>query len=186
MIELRVPVPGLMSEDFIDLKTFIRDVPDFPKPGIVFKDITPLLSSPLAFAQVVERFSSHFAGAGITKVVAMESRGFIFGAPIALGLGVGFVPIRKPGKLPWTRRRHEYTLEYGTDALEIHDDAVTDGDRVLIVDDVLATGGTAAAAVALVEILGARVTGIAMLMELRFLDGRSKLGDADVFSLIEY
>ncbi|HXI12822.1 MAG TPA: adenine phosphoribosyltransferase [Thermoanaerobaculia bacterium] len=175
-----------MSGVPIELKTFIRDVPDFPKPGIVFKDITPLLSSPPAFVWVIEQFSSHFAGAGITKVVAMESRGFIFGAPIALSLGVGFVPIRKPGKLPWTTQRHEYTLEYGSDALEIHDDALSEGDRVLIVDDVLATGGTAAAAIALVEILGATVAGIAMLMELRFLNGRSRLGNADVFSLIEY
>src|SRR5258708_576943 len=134
-----------------DLKTFIRDVPDFPKPGIVFKDITPLLRSPAAFEQTIARLAEPFHGAGVTHVAAIESRGFIFGGGVARILGAGFIPIRKPGNLPWTRRSHEYELEYGSDKLEIHDDALSTGDRVIIVDDVLATGGTAAAASHLVR-----------------------------------
>lgn len=170
----------------MDLKTYVRDVPDFPKPGIMFKDITPLLRAPAAFGESVERLADPFREEKITAVAGIESRGFIFGSCVARILGVGFIPIRKPGKLPWTKRRHEYILEYGSDALEIHDDAVGAGDRVLIIDDVLATGGTLAASIALVGDLGATVAGAATVIELAFLDGRKKLHDTRFHSLIEY
>jgi len=169
----------------MDLKTYIRDVPDFPKPGILFKDITPLLRAPEAFDYTMSALAEPFRDKGITRVAAIESRGFIFGSCVASKLGAGFIPIRKPGKLPWTKKRNEYVLEYGTDALEIHDDAVSANDRVLLVDDVLATGGTAAAAVALLRECGADLAGIAMVIELEFLEGRKKL-DASVHSLIKY
>ncbi|HEY8849709.1 MAG TPA: adenine phosphoribosyltransferase, partial [Thermoanaerobaculia bacterium] len=156
----------------MDLRTYIRDVPDFPKPGIMFKDITPLLRSPKALRETVERLAQPFRSERVTSVAAIESRGFIFGSCVARLLDAGFIPIRKPGKLPWTKRRNEYVLEYGTDALEIHDDALTPADRVLIIDDVLATGGTAAAASALVRGFGATLVGISMVIELTFLDGR--------------
>ncbi len=169
------------------LRAFIRDVPDFPKPGVVFKDITPLLRSPAALDGTMEWLAEPFRNEGITNVVAIESRGFIFGSCVARALNAGFVPIRKPGKLPWTRRRHEYVLEYGTDTLEIHDDALTPGDRVLIVDDVLATGGTAAAAAALVRSFGAKLVGIAVVIELSFLEGRRKLdGNMKIHTLLQY
>lgn len=170
----------------MDLRTFIRDVPDFPKPGIIFKDITPLLRSPKALEASVEGLAQPFTSSRITLVAAIESRGFIFGSCVARILNVGFVPIRKPGKLPWTRRRNEYQLEYGTDALEIHDDAVGGGDRILLIDDVLATGGTAAAASMLIRELGAELVGAGMLIELSFLDGRKKLSGTTVHSLIQY
>lgn len=170
----------------MDLRAFIRDVPDFPKPGIVFKDITPLLRSPEALDDAIRRLADPFQSENITAVAAIESRGFIFGSCVARQLGAGFVPIRKPGKLPWTTRRNEYQLEYGSDALEIHNDAVTEGDRVLLIDDVLATGGTAAAASCLVRECGATLVGIGMVIELSFLDGRKKLGDTTVHSLIQY
>ena len=170
----------------MDLRSFIRDVPDFPKPGIVFKDITPLLKSPMAFNHTVQSLAEPFRSEGITSVAAIESRGFIFGSCVARILNAGFVPIRKPGKLPWTKRRNEYILEYGTDALEIHDDAVGTSDRVLLVDDVLATGGTAAAASFLVRESGAELIGVAMVIELSFLDGRKKLDGTTVHSLIQY
>jgi adenine phosphoribosyltransferase len=170
----------------MDLRTYIRDVPDFPKPGIIFKDITPLLRSPKALQETVERLAEPFRSERVTSVAAIESRGFIFGSCVARLLDAGFIPIRKPGKLPWTKRRNEYVLEYGTDALEIHDDALTPTDRVLIIDDVLATGGTAAAASALVRGFGATLVGIAMVIELTFLDGRKKLDGMMVHSLIEY
>jgi adenine phosphoribosyltransferase len=170
----------------MDLRTYIRDVPDFPKPGIVFKDITPLLRSAKALQETVERLAEPFRSERVTGVAAIESRGFIFGSCVARLLDAGFIPIRKPGKLPWTKRRNEYVLEYGTDALEIHDDALTATDRVLIIDDVLATGGTAAAASALVRGFGATLVGIAMVIELTFLDGRKKLDRTRVHSLIEY
>jgi adenine phosphoribosyltransferase len=170
----------------IDLRTYIRDVPDFPKPGILFKDITPLLGSAEAFGACVEQMAAPFASERITCVAAIESRGFIFGSCVARILNAGFVPIRKPGKLPWTKRRNEYILEYGSDALEIHDDAIKASDRVLLIDDVLATGGTAAAAAALIREFDATLVGAGFLIELAFLDGRKKLGDLNAHSLIQY
>lgn len=169
-----------------DLAAYIRDVPDFPKPGILFKDITPLLQSATAMASAVEGLCDPWRGAGITKVAAIEARGFIFGACVASALGSGFIPIRKPGKLPWDALRHEYSLEYGTDCLEIHSDAARAGDRVLIVDDVLATGGTAAAASRLVGMLGAAVSGFGFVVELGFLGGRERLDHAAVHSILKY
>ena len=168
-----------------DLRQFIRDVPDFPKPGIVFKDITPLLRSPEALEAAVQGLAGPYRDQRISNVVAIESRGFIFGSCVARILGAGFVPIRKPGKLPWTTRRNEYKLEYGTDIIEIHDDALTADDRVVIIDDVLATGGTAAAAAALVKEFGATIVGAAFVIELDFLEGRKKL-DIPLHSLIRY
>jgi adenine phosphoribosyltransferase len=170
----------------MDLKTYIRDVPDFPKKGILFKDITPLLRAPEAFEFCVDALAEPFRRHNVTKVAAIESRGFIFGSCVARLLNAGFVPIRKPGKLPWTKRRNEYVLEYGTDALEIHDDALTADDRVVLIDDVLATGGTAAAASCLIRDLGAELVGVAMVIELSFLNGRSKLDGTSVHSLITY
>jgi adenine phosphoribosyltransferase len=172
--------------DPVDLDAFIRDIEDFPKPGITFKDITPLLADAGALRAAVEALSAPFADLGITKVVGMEARGFIFGAPVAVALGAGFVPVRKAGKLPWSVNRQEYQLEYGTDLLEIHQDAVGADDRVLVVDDVLATGGTAAATVALLGQSGATVVALAFVMELAFLDGRSALGGADITTLLQY
>lgn len=168
------------------LEDYIRDVPDFPKPGILFKDITPLLGAPEAFRESVERLAEPFRDEGIDQVAGIESRGFIFGAAVAQLLGCGFVPVRKPGKLPWKSHRHEYELEYGTDALEIHEDAFGKGSRVVIVDDVLATGGTAAAAGSLVQRLGADLVGYAIVIELSFLNGREKLNGARLHSMITY
>jgi adenine phosphoribosyltransferase len=169
----------------VDLQSYIRDIPDFPKEGIIFKDITPLLGDAEAFRKAVDTLSNHFADAGVTKVMGAEARGFIFGGALAYTLGAGFVPARKPGKLPWKTTSHTYALEYGTDSLEVHTDAVGPGDIVLIVDDVLATGGTAAAKAALIEKMGAKVAGFAFLIELDFLGGREKLANgADVVSLI--
>ena len=170
----------------VDVAAFIRDIEDFPKPGITFKDITPLLADAGALAATVHGLSEPFADLGITKVVGMEARGFIFGAPVAIALGAGFVPVRKAGKLPWSVHRQEYQLEYGTDLLEIHQDALSGEDRVLIVDDVLATGGTAAATVELVGQSAADVVGLAFVMELAFLSGRSALGATPVTTLISY
>jgi len=170
----------------MDLKSYIRDVPDFPKKGIVFKDITPLLRAPEALEYTVGALASPFRNQKVTKVAAIESRGFIFGSCVAGILKAGFVPIRKPGKLPWTTRRNEYALEYGTDALEIHDDALSSQDRVILIDDVLATGGTAAAASCLIRELGANLVGVAMVIELSFLNGRTKLNGIPVHSLITY
>src|SRR5437879_3040318 len=170
----------------MDLRDFIRDVPDFPKKGIIFKDITPLLRSPRALETSVQALAEPFRKENITSVAAIESRGFIFGSCVARILNAGFVPIRKPGKLPWTTRRNEYVLEYGTDALEIHDDALTNDDRVLLIDDVLATGGTAAAASCLVQESGADLVGVATVIELSFLNGRTKLNGIHVHSLITY
>ena len=169
-----------------ELRPFIRDVQNFPKDGVLFKDITPLLRSQAAFDKTIELLCAPFAKEGVTSVAGIESRGFIFGSCVARALGAGFVPIRKPGKLPWTKRRNEYILEYGSDALEIHDDALTSDDKVLIVDDVLATGGTAAAAAALVRGFGAKLISLAFVIELDFLDGRRKLDDIPVHSLIRY
>jgi len=160
----------------IDLDSLIRNVPDFPKPGIVFKDITPLLGHPEALAAALVALATPWLGKGITKVVGIESRGFILAPSVAVALGAGFVPVRKPGKLPWNAVRESYGLEYGKDTIEMHIDAVGPADRVLIVDDVLATGGTAGAAIALTTRQGAVVVGCAFLVELGFLGGGAKLG----------
>jgi adenine phosphoribosyltransferase len=168
------------------LRAAIRDVPDFPKPGILFKDITPVLSDPALFRLATEAMAAPWTEAGITHVAAIESRGFILGGPIAQRLDAGFIPVRKPGKLPYRRERVEYALEYGTDSLEIHADACGSEARVLIVDDVLATGGTAAAAARLVEQVGAPVAGFAFLIELTFLKGRDRLEGYDLFTLVDY
>jgi len=169
----------------VDLSTYIRDIPDWPKEGVVFKDITPLPASPEGFRMAIDTLADEYKDAGITKVMGAEARGFIFGGALAYRLGAGFVPARKPGKLPWDTSSVTYDLEYGTDSLEVHADAVGTGDVVLIVDDVLATGGTAAAKARLVTQTGAAVAGFAFLIELDFLDGRSKLpADAPIISLI--
>jgi adenine phosphoribosyltransferase len=170
----------------VDLRGLIRDVPDFPKQGIVFKDITPLLQNGEALREALDRLTSHFKGRGVTKVIGIESRGYIFAPAIALNLGAGFVPVRKPGKLPWKTAAEEYSLEYGTDTLEIHLDSLKPGEKVLIVDDLLATGGTASATRRLADRLKAQVIGAGFLVELTFLDGRSKLPDLDVVSLIQF
>ncbi len=169
-----------------ELKRTIRDVNNFPKPGIVFKDVTPVLLDVELFAQAVTLMADPYRDARITRVVSIESRGFLFGAPIALELGAGLVPIRKPGKLPAATQRVEYALEYGTDALEMHHDAVRPGDRVLVVDDVLATGGTANAAAQLVGGTGAAVAGFSFLIELDFLKGRQRLQGRRVEALLHY
>jgi adenine phosphoribosyltransferase len=164
----------------------IRDVPDFPKAGIVFKDITPVLLDASLFSDATDAMAVPFADDAISHVVAIESRGFILGAPVAQSLGAAFVPFRKPGKLPYLVERVEYALEYGVDALECHRDALKNGQRVLVVDDVLATGGTAAAACALVESLGATVRGCSFLVELAFLGGRQKLGGRRIEHVVRY
>jgi adenine phosphoribosyltransferase len=168
------------------LKSLIREVPDFPKPGISFFDITTLLKNAGGLRGVIDGLAGHYAGKGIQIVAGIEARGFIFAPAVAHALGAGFVPIRKPKKLPAATERVEYTLEYGTDAVEIHRDAVEPGQDVLIVDDVLATGGTAAAAARLVEKLGGNVAGLGFVIELDFLHGIEKLAGRDVYSLIHY
>jgi adenine phosphoribosyltransferase len=181
---------GLLTSDksllIEELQRTIRDVHNFPKPGIVFKDVTPVLLDVKLFGRAVKLMAEPYRDARITRVVAIESRGFLFGAPIALELGAGLVPMRKPGKLPAATQRVEYALEYGTDALEMHHDAVQPGDRVLIVDDVLATGGTANAAAQLVAGTGAAVTGFTFLIELEFLKGRQRLQGRRVEALLHY
>ncbi len=169
-----------------DFKALVRDVPDFPKPGVVFKDITPVLANPGAFASLVDELCRPYESASVAKVAGIEARGFILATPVAEQLGAGFIPIRKPGKLPSEVVRETYELEYGTDALEIHKDALRPGDNVLIVDDVLATGGTAAAAVRLVERLGGHVMGVAVFIELAFLNGRDALNGTEVHALVTY
>lgn len=168
------------------LKGRIRDVADFPSPGILFRDLTPLLSDPEALRFAVDTLADTFAARRVDKVVGIEARGFIVAAPIAYRLGAGLVPVRKRGKLPWLTEAEEYVLEYGVDRLEIHADAVAPGDSVLIVDDVIATGGTARATARLVERLGGTVTGLGFLVELTFLAGREKLEGYDVVSLVTY
>lgn len=168
-----------------DLKKYIREVPDFPKPGILFYDITTLLKDPRALRMTVDRFVWQFEKR-IDKVVGMESRGFMFGPIVAYNLNAGFVPVRKPGKLPAPAVRQTYDLEYGSDALEMHRDAIEPGERVLVVDDLVATGGTALAAARLVEELGGEVIGLGFVIELTFLDGRKKLAGYEVASLIQY
>jgi adenine phosphoribosyltransferase len=169
-----------------DLKAHIRQIPDFPKPGILFYDITTLLQNSLTLRMTVDRFVWLFAERRIDKVVGIESRGFMFAPIVAYDLNAGFVPVRKPGKLPAEKVRETYDLEYGTDTLEMHRDAIQPGEHVLIVDDVVATGGTAAATARLVESLGGVVAGFGFIIELTFLDGRKKLGGYDVASLIRY
>ena len=168
------------------LRSRIRDIPDFPKPGILFRDLTPLMghgpSMRIAVEMLVEKVSPHAADA----IVAVESRGFIFGAPVATSLGLGFAPVRKPGKLPWRTTRRTYDLEYGTDSLEMHADAVVEGTRVVIVDDLLATGGTAAATIELVRAQGGHVVALAVVVELELLKGRDRLGGVPVDSLLRY
>jgi adenine phosphoribosyltransferase len=170
----------------IAIRDFIRDIPDFPKPGVLFKDITPLLNHPPAFRAAISQLKDKFAGRDIELIAAAEARGFIFGAPLALELEVGFIPIRKPGKLPYATIALEYQLEYGTDRIEVHTDAFAPGRRVLLIDDVLATGGTMRACRDLVESTGAQVVASAFLIELSFLGGRAKLEPGEVFSLITY
>lgn len=170
----------------MDLAKLIRDVPDFPIKGILFKDVTTLLKDAQAFRQAIDALYERYAGQKIDQVVAIESRGFAFGAPLAYKLGAGFVPVRKPGKLPAKTISVEYSLEYGTNVLEMHVDAIEPGQKVLIVDDLLATGGSAKAAAELVERLGGQVVGIAFLIELEFLQGAKKLEGYDVFSLIRF
>jgi adenine phosphoribosyltransferase len=174
------------EETLETLKTAIRDVPDFPKPGIVFKDITTLLGRADLLAEALRGLAALAADLAPTRVVAVESRGFILGGALADRLGLGFVPVRKPGKLPWKAVRCTYALEYGTDSLEMHEDALAAGERVVVVDDVLATGGTAAATGELVERLGATVAGYVFLVELAFLAGRARLAGREVRSLITY
>lgn len=168
------------------LGDLIRDVPDFPRAGVMFKDITPMLASGGAFAACIEALSAAFADHPVDKVIGVEARGFILAAPVALRLGVGFVPVRKPGKLPWETETQEYSLEYGTDHLQIHRDAIRPGERVLIVYDVLATGGTATAAARLVEGVGGELIGFGFLMELAFLAGRDGIGSYPIHTLLTY
>ncbi len=170
----------------MDLKQLIRDIPDFPEPGILFRDITPLLKDPAAMRHTVDRFTEVFRNSGIDAVVSIESRGFLFGAPLAYNLGLPLIPVRKPGKLPSDRMTVEYSLEYGSGQLDIHQDALRENDRVAIVDDLLATGGTAMAAAKLVELLGAHVHSFAFLVELAALGGRERLHDYSIISLVTY
>jgi adenine phosphoribosyltransferase len=172
--------------DAQQLRSLIRDVPDFPQQGIVFKDITPLLADPIAFSTVIDLLVVHFGRGSVDKVVGIEARGFIIASPVAYHSGAGFVPVRKKDKLPWRTEAAEYQLEYGTATLEVHTDAVLPGERVLIVDDVLATGGTAKATADLIERIGGKVVGLAFLIELGFLKGRDRLQGYDLFTLINY
>jgi adenine phosphoribosyltransferase len=169
-----------------NLKSLIREVPDFPKPGILFYDITTLLKDKQGFRAVIDGLKTNYAQAAVDKVLGIEARGFIFAPALAYAMGAGFVPVRKPKKLPATCVSVTYDLEYGTDCLEVHQDAVSAGERVLIVDDLLATGGTARAATRLVEQVGGKVVGLGFVVELTFLHGREKLPGYDVFSLLQY
>jgi adenine phosphoribosyltransferase len=172
--------------DVDQIRALIREVPDFPEPGISFKDITPVLADENAFSTIIDLIVVHFGRGNVDKVVGIEARGFILAAPVAYHFGAGVVPVRKKGKLPWQTVEETYALEYGEATLELHEDAVAPGERVLIVDDVLATGGTARAAAGLVERIGGKVCGIACLIELDFLKGREKLEGYDLFTLIHY
>ena len=170
----------------MNFKDTIRVIPDFPQQGISFKDITTLLQEGRLFRQCVDAMTAPYQGQGVDVVVGPEARGFVIGAPVAYALGAGFVPVRKPGKLPAAVLRHEYILEYGTDALEIHRDAIQQGQRVLLVDDLLATGGTSLGVVEMVEQLGGVIMGLAYIIELSYLSGRDKLRDYPIFSLVKY
>ncbi|MFY1829046.1 adenine phosphoribosyltransferase [Myxococcus fulvus] len=184
---MNLPAASLADTTLVDdLKTCLRDVPDFPKPGIVFKDITPVLADPRLFGRVVNAMSAPFRGQHISKVVGVEARGFLLGAPLALALGAGFVPARKPGKLPYRSVVERYSLEYGADGLEMHEDALAPGERVLVVDDVLATGGTAEATARLVKRLGGELVGFSFLIHLGFLDGDKRLAPTPVTSLLTF
>ena len=176
----------LMNDNLAHLRSLIRDVPDFPKKGIVFKDITPLLADEVGFSTAIDMIVVHFGRGNVDKVVGIEARGFILASPVAYHFGAGFVPVRKADKLPWKTESMEYDLEYGTETLQIHVDAFQPGERVIIVDDVLATGGTARATADLVQRLGGKVVGIACLIELSFLNGRDRLEGYDFFSLLTY
>jgi len=177
-----------LEKEVLELRSLIRDVPDFPKPGIVFKDITPLLSTPWAFQKVIDYMGDRHVGKGVEPVAGIESRGFILAAALAYKLGAGLTIIRKPGKLPYKTVSASYSLEYGEDSIEIHEDALKPGTKVLLVDDVLATGGTMSAAIELVEKLGGKVVGVDFLIELTFLNGREKIASKgyQVFSLIKF
>jgi adenine phosphoribosyltransferase len=168
------------------LKEHIRDIPDFPQPGVLFKDITPLLANKKAFTYMIDAIAHQFDSDEIDKVLGIEARGFMVAAPLAYRFTAGLIPVRKKGKLPWEVEAESYTLEYGDDHLEIHRDAIEPGERILVVDDVLATGGTARATAVLTERLGGKVAGIATIMELSFLNGREKLAGYELFSLITY
>ncbi len=170
----------------MDLKKYIRDIPDWPKKGVLFRDLTPLFKDPAAFRYALEKLCEPYKGRAIDKICGIEARGFIIAPTIAHMLEVGFVPVRKPNKLPWQTESVTYDLEYGTDTLEIHTDAIQPGERVLLIDDLLATGGTAAGVVKLIERLGGKVVGIGFLVELSFLNGRSKLVGYDILSLVNY
>lgn len=170
----------------LDLARYVRDVPDFPKPGILFRDVTPLLAAPEALRAAIDALAAPFRRDGIEQVIGIESRGFVLGAPVALALGAGFTMVRKKGKLPWQKRSVTYDLEYGTDTVEMHTDAVKPGTRVLLVDDLIATGGTAAAAVQLLRELGAQVVGASFLIELLGLGGRPRLGLERVHVALQY
>ena len=169
-----------------ELKKVILDVPDFPKKGIIFKDVTPIFRDEKVFSKLIDYIAERYSGKGINRIACMESRGFILGAPLSIKMGASFIPVRKPGKLPRETYKEEYELEYGTDALEIHKDAVGKGDKVLIIDDLLATGGTAAATAKLIEKTGAEIVEIAFVIELDFLKGRGKLDKYNVFSIVHY
>jgi adenine phosphoribosyltransferase len=175
-----------MQATVAQLRELIRDVPEFPSPGVTFKDLTPLFGDPAGLASCVEFLAAPFDSAGVDKVIGVEARGFILAAPVAVSLGAGFVPVRKAGKLPWHVHSETYELEYGSDTLEIHRDAISPSDRILIVDDVLATGGTAAATSRLVRRLAASTVGFACVVELAFLRGRDRLDGIDVHSLVSY
>lgn len=168
------------------LKDLIRDIPDFPRPGVSFKDVTPLLADSEALSACVDALADAYEGENVRHVLGIEARGFIFAAPVAVALGAGFVPVRKKGKLPFRVHTESYDLEYGTDTLEMHEDAIRPGERVLIVDDVLATGGTAAAVARMVDRVGAEPVGLAVVIELAFLGGRGRIGELDTFSLLTY
>ncbi len=174
------------SWSLVDVKELIRAIPDFPIPGILFRDITPLLKDPQGFKQAVDLFVTRYRGRGIDYVVGIEARGYMLGAPLAYAIGAGFVPVRKPGKLPYSKLSESYALEYGTNSLEIHEDALGRGDTVVVVDDLLATGGTAMATRRLLERLGAKVEGFAFLIELVALNGRNALPGIDVTTFITY
>lgn len=170
----------------MDLKNFIRDIPDFPEKGIIFKDITTLLKNKDAFSEVIEILKNKYSDKKVDKVAGIESRGFIFGGAVAYLLGCGFIPVRKPGKLPYDSISEDYSLEYGTNSLEIHTDAIYEGENILIIDDLLATGGTAEAVINLINRLNGNIVGIEFLIELTFLNGREKLAGYPVNSLIRY